>query len=412
MQDIANTSTLVSAVSMSGTLPRDTFPAEFTVFEYGTPGSSAYIVEKGSVRVLSFDNRCLAILGEGALFGEIALLDQQVRTATVRTIEETTLIRIDHDHMEELLRRTDPVIRHILTILLERFRANYLGVLPGTRTATSQNDQLQALRTLTLTRDLSYALDNDKPTLHYQPVIDCTTSQLVGFEALIRWPHPTMGMIMPNEFIGLAEKTGLIHPLGRWVLQRAISDWATLRNFCRRSPDMHAFISVNLSADELLDPNLVEEILLLLQIRGIPPQELKIELTETVIIQDRETVGKILAQLAERGIGIALDDFGTGYASMEYLRTLPISCLKIDRSFVQDMASQSLGNEIVQNAIRLADSLGLMTIAEGVESREIAQRLATSGCQLAQGYYFSSAMPVTAVAAWVCEAKAEGRLNA
>ena len=156
-------------------LPRETYPAEYTIFEYGTPGDCAYIIESGSVRVSSYDNRCLAILGPGALFGEVALLDQQVRTATVRTIDDAVLIRIERSHMDELLRRTDPVIRHLLKILLERFRANYLGIHPPARNMTSHSDQLQALRTLTLTRDLSYALDNDKPTLYYQPVVDCTS---------------------------------------------------------------------------------------------------------------------------------------------------------------------------------------------------------------------------------------------
>ncbi|MCK6391131.1 MAG: EAL domain-containing protein [Azonexus sp.] len=392
-------------------LPRETYPAEYTIFEYGTPGDCAYIIESGSVRVSSYDNRCLAILGPGALFGEVALLDQQVRTATVRTIEEAVLIRIERGHMEELLRRTDPVIRHLLKILLERFRANYLGIHPPARNLNSHSDQLQALRTLTLTRDLSYALDNDKPTLYYQPVVDCVTHELIGFEALIRWPHPTQGMIMPNEFIGLAEKTGLIHPLGLWVLQRAISDWATLRQFCSQGPLMHPFVSVNVSADELSDPRLIDSIFVHLEARGIPPHELKIELTETVVIENRESVGDMLQALAGRGIGIALDDFGTGYASMEYLRSLPISTLKIDRSFVQDMTQISSSDEIVHSAIRLGASLGMTVVAEGVENEATAKRLGAFGCHLAQGFYYAEPMPAMEVAAWVAQAKRSGMLD-
>ncbi len=395
---------------MTHSLPRETFPAEYTIFEYGTSGDCAYIIERGSVKVLSYDNRCLAVLGEGALFGEVALLDQQMRTATVRTIDETVLVRIERDHMDELMRRTDPVIRHVMQILLERFRANYLGVVPTPRSTNSQSDHQTALRTLTLTRDLSYALDNDKPTLYYQPIVDCITRELVGFEALIRWPHPTMGMIMPNEFIGLAEKTGLIHPLGLWVLQRAISDWATLRQFCSQGPLLHPFLSVNVSADELSDPKLIEGVFQHLFARGIPPEELKIELTETVIIEDRERVGLILKGLADRGVNIALDDFGTGYASMEYLRSLPISTLKIDRSFVQDMTKISSSDEIVQSAIRLAGSLGMTVVAEGVENEETADRLAALGCQLAQGYFFAEPMPAVAVAGWIKRAHETGLL--
>ena len=280
------------------------------------------------------------------------------------------------------------MIRHVLQILLERFRANYLGVVPTPRSTNSQNDHQAALRTLTLTRDLSYALDNDKPTLYYQPIVDCITRELVGFEALIRWPHPTMGMIMPNEFIGLAEKTGLIHPLGLWVLQRAISDWATLRQFCSQGPLLYPFLSVNVSADELSDPKLMEGVFQHLFARGIPPQELKIELTETVIIEDRERVGLVLKGLADRGVTIALDDFGTGYSSLSYLHGLPIDTLKIDRSLVADVLKNKKAQAMLYGIIELSREIGLQAVAEGIETIEQAEIIQKTGCNYCQGYLF------------------------
>ncbi len=393
---------------MNESLPRDQFPPEFTIFEYGESGDSAYIVESGNVRVMSYDNRCLAVLGPGSLFGEVALLDHQARTATVITISECTLIRIDRAHIEELLLRTDPVIRFVLNLLLERFRSNYKGMASAAQSEPN-GDQHRALRTLTLTRDLTYALDHDKPSLFYQPIVDCKTRRLRGFESLIRWRHPTLGLIMPDEFIGLAEKTGLIRALGRWVYKRALADWAGLRRYCCPSLGT-AFISINLSADELRDPQVAEDILKELHLRHVPPNELKIELTETVLIEDHATVASTLHRLAEEGVGIALDDFGTGYGGLEYLRRLPFSSLKIDKSFVGDMLKSSVSAELVGSALHLADSLGMSSIAEGVETAEVLESLQALGCQLLQGYYFSPALPLADIPAWVDLASSEGRI--
>ncbi len=394
---------------MDDSRPREQYLADVTVFRQGDAGEAAYVVESGSVEVLSEGHARLAILGAGALFGEVALLDHLPRTATVRTLEPTVLIRIDRAHVKALLKRTDPVIRHLLTLLLERFRSQ----LPaGTEVGTpgSAHDQRAALSTLTLTRDLAYALDHGQLELHYQPLISFATRSLVGFEALVRWRHPTRGLTMPDDFIGLAEKTGLIHPLGSWVLRRAIADWAYLRRFCRSTLALGPFVSVNLSAAELADPQLDEDIRAQLCAHGMAPHELKVELTETVVIDDRATVGTVLAKLSALGVSIALDDFGTGYASLDYLKLLPVACIKIDKAFVQDMAASLRSHEIVHSAIQLAKSLDMVTVAEGVEDAETARHLGELGCHIAQGYYFAHPMPVHAVADWLANAQAAGKL--
>lgn len=397
---------------MNETLPREQFAPAETVFGIGELGDSAYVIEAGSVEILAgLAQERIALLGAGELFGEVALLDQQPRTATVRTLEATTLVRIERSHVNELLKRSDPVIRHLMTLLLERFRSTHPGQVALSDAPHVAIDQEIALRTLTLTRDLSFALENGQLELFYQPLIGFAEHNLVGFEALVRWWHPTLGMIMPMEFIGLAEKTGLIHRLGFWVLEHAIATWAQLRLLCQPTTGLPPFVSVNLSAAELGDPRIVETIRQALEAKGMLPQELKIELTETVIIEDRATVGDVLEKLSALGIAIALDDFGTGYAGLDYLKSLPISCLKIDKTFVQEMATSLRSHEIVQSSINLAWSIGLSTIAEGVEDEDTVQRLSDLGCNVAQGYYFARPMPASALAAWLKQAQAEGRLR-
>lgn len=396
---------------MNEGLPREQVAAGAEVFRFGEPGNSAYVVESGRVEVLAADGRPLAQLGVGALFGEVALLDQQARTATVRALEPTTLLRIERDHVQSLLKRADPVIRHLLSLLLARFRSAYPGAMTAPAPGSQAPDQEAALRTLMLTRDLDYGLAHGQLELFYQPLIGFAQRNLLGFEALVRWRHPVLGMIMPMEFIGLAEKTGLIHQLGQWVLQQALADWAQLRSFCHPAAGLPAFISVNLSAPELSAPAIVGQVRDLLNRYDIPPRELKIELTETVIIEDREAVGNVLEQLSALGVAIALDDFGTGYAGLDTVKSLPIACLKIDKTFVQDIGQSLRSYEIVQSAIQLGLSLGLTTIAEGIEDEDIANRLSEMGCGVAQGYHFARPMPLANVAGWLADAAASGRVH-
>jgi diguanylate cyclase len=397
---------------MTANLPRENFPAGSLVFRAGSPGDCAYAIDEGNVEVLGNDGERIALLGFGSLFGEVALLDCQPRTATVRALTDCTLVRIEREHIDELLRHTDPVIRHLLTLLLERFRS--ARPQPGVRPIAhlvpemqgEPTDQESALRTLVLTRDLSHALASSQLELFYQPLIAFSDRALIGFEALVRWRHPTLGLIFPDEFISLAERTGLVHRLGHWVLQRAVRDWTTLRTYCQPSGGLPPFVSINLSAAELSEASIVPVIRQALQDAGMDPHELKVELTETVVIEDKAAVSGVLEALADIGIAIALDDFGTGYGGLDYLKSLPISCLKIDKSFVQEMGTSLRSHEIVQNSINLAWSLGLTTIAEGIEDEVTADRLQELGCGVAQGYFFARPMPLPQVGEWLASRQA------
>jgi len=383
----------------------------------GDSGVCAYVIEEGCVEVLrgeGADQRLVAVLTEGAMFGEVALLDRQPRTATIRALVHTKLVRIERDHVEQLLLRADPVIQHLLRLLLARFRNSFgAGGAPGQGPAQGvgqvgdaaygeQQDrdlQASAVRTLSLARDLSHALDADQLELFYQPIITFSDRSLSGFEALLRWHHPKLGLISPMEFIPLAEKTGLIHRVGQWVLERATSDWLALRGLCPvgRACQM----SINLSAPELGGDHIVDAITSSLSGRGIPAHELRVELTETIVIRSIDEVSRALGQLRATGVGIALDDFGTGYAGLDYLQTLPFSCIKIDKSFVQQINTSERSLHIVKTALELARGLGMTTVAEGIEDQVIADQLKAMGCTYAQGYHFGRPMPKSAVAAWL-----------
>ena len=398
-------------------LTREIFAPLGIICRAGDPGDCAYVIEEGCVEVLrgeGEDQRLVAVLSEGAMFGEVALLDRQSRTATIRALVLTKLVRIERDHVDELLLRSDPVIQHLLRLLLARFRNPFgAGIAPGQNQAQEagqvgdaaygvQQDrdlQASAVRTLSLARDLSHALEADQLELFYQPIIAFGDRSLVGFEALLRWHHPRLGLISPMEFIPLAEKTGLIHRVGQWVLERATTDWLTLRGLC--AVGQACQMSINLSAPELGGEHIVDAITSCLSGRGIPAHELRVELTETIVIRSIDQVSRALGQLRAVGVGIALDDFGTGYAGLDYLQTLPFSCIKIDKSFVQQINTSERSLHIVKTALELARGLDMTTVSEGIEDQGIADQLKAMGCTYAQGYHFGRPMPKSAVAAWL-----------
>ena len=384
-----------------------------TVFQTGDSGDAAYVIENGCVEILSgpADKPVrLAVLSEGAMFGEVALLDHQPRTATVKTLMPTSLIRIDRVHVEELLVRADPVIQYLLRLLLERFRSSSGNSHASSGTPATLNvmgEQFStpdlhaaAVRTLSLAHDLSAAIGSSQLELFYQPIISLSNNTLNGFEGLVRWRHPTMGLVNPDEFIPLAEKTGLIHRIGDWVLHRGIRDWPRLRGLCNPVPGQTPFVSLNLSGPELCQDGIVERVQQRLSSSGMQPEELRIELTETTVITSLGQVTDITQRLRALGVGIALDDFGTGYAGLDYLQTLPFSSLKIDKSFVQQMHSSERSFQIVKSALELSKRLGLSSVAEGIEDRETATALLHMGCDYAQGYLFAKPMPLDTACQW------------
>jgi len=241
---------------------------------------------------------------------------------------------------------------------------------------------------LQLSSDLRYALERNELTLHYQPKIDLKSNTIVGAEALIRWDHPEHGLIFPDKFIPLAEHTGLIIPITKWVIDTAVTQSKTWL-----AAGHEIQIAVNLSVRSFHDDKLVDDIRQVIQRENIPANLLEVEITENILISDINKVSNILMQINALGVSIAIDDFGTGYSSLFYLKTLPLNTLKIDRSFVMNMYNDENDTVIVRSTIDLAHNLGLSVVAEGIENSDALNLLIKLGCDGGQGYHFSKPKP-------------------
>ncbi len=250
---------------------------------------------------------------------------------------------------------------------------------------------LAATSLLQLETDLRNALEFDELRLHYQPIVDIHTGDIKGFEALVRWEHPRRGLIAPAEFIPMAEETGMILPLGRWVLREACRQLAAWQTLKPTNPPLS--MSVNISARQFGDIELIGEIRQILEETMIPPESLKLEITESKVMENAEFAVRMLTHLKGLGVRISIDDFGTGYSSLAYLHSFPLDCLKIDRSFVDKMGDGQDSSNIVAAIVGLAHSLGLEVVAEGVEVGGQREALQGFSCQLAQGFLFSRPVP-------------------
>ena len=245
---------------------------------------------------------------------------------------------------------------------------------------------------LSLENDLRRAMPNNEFSLHYQPQVDAFTKKIVSVEALLRWTHPEHGMILPSEFIPLCEETGLIQPLGEWILDRVCRDLRVWKDLGVLLPKA----AVNMSAKQFEDPDIVNKIEAALKRNNITGDMLEIEITENVLMEDIENVISLLGRISALGITIAIDDFGTGYSSLNYLQKLPIDTLKIDQSFVQEMESDQGAYSIVKAVIQMAMGLKLQIVSEGVEELRQLELLKSLGCRQMQGFLFSRpvSMPV------------------
>ncbi|WP_095198375.1 putative bifunctional diguanylate cyclase/phosphodiesterase [Mesorhizobium carmichaelinearum] len=234
--------------------------------------------------------------------------------------------------------------------------------------------------------ELHTAFERGDFDLHYQPQLDLPTGRIIGYEALIRWNHPERGMIPPMEFIQIAEETGMINPIGEWVLRKACSDARHLPEDC--------FVAVNISPVQFMTKDFVGIVRDTMRATGIKPSRLELEVTETAMMQDRDRAAAILKELAEMGISVAVDDFGTGYSNLSYLIDFSFGKLKIDRSFVSRIDTDSSSGAVVSTIVGLSRALGVSIIAEGVETENQATLLRAAGCEVVQGYLFGRPAPL------------------
>jgi EAL domain-containing protein (putative c-di-GMP-specific phosphodiesterase class I) len=252
---------------------------------------------------------------------------------------------------------------------------------------------------LELRAALNHAVNEGHFLLQYQPIVDLVTGEAVGFEALIRWAHPVRGIIAPDQFIEVAEESGLIVPIGRWVLDQALHAVAQWRRIVPRS--RQPYVSVNVSVRQFRQAGFVEHVRQALEYVGVPARALILEITETLLMRDDEQVWADLTELQELGVRIAIDDFGTGYSSLGYLRQRPIDVVKIDKTFIDDIVDSQQQLGLVTGIVSLAQNLNLTVVAEGIEDGTHRDLLVRIGCPLGQGYYYSQPIGATEAVSWL-----------
>jgi EAL domain-containing protein (putative c-di-GMP-specific phosphodiesterase class I) len=254
---------------------------------------------------------------------------------------------------------------------------------------------------LALLGKLRTGIASDQLVLFYQPKAALGGGHVEGVEALVRWQHPTLGLVPPDEFIPLAEHTGLIKPLTTWVLNTALRQLHYWREQADGPISEEMSMAVNLSARSLLDESFPAEVVAALERWKIPAHLLELEITESMIMADPPRAHRLLTELAAVGVKLSIDDFGTGYSSLAYLKNLPVNQLKIDRTFVCNMSRDPLDTVIVRSMIELGHNLGLRVIAEGIEDGETWEQLASLGCDSGQGYLLARPMPAGQVESWM-----------
>ena len=399
---------------MPESIDREVFFRGSKIFRDGEPGNCAYLIEKGSVEISSHRKGkkiVLATLSKGDLLGEMALIDNSVRSATATALEETEVVVISLDYLKNKFDQADPMLKLLLNVILGRFRTTqrkFLGqatdqecftaeTASGIENQIYKKDQERVITDLRFKKELEHALTHKEFELHYQPIIDLKDGSISSFEALIRWNHPMRGLIPPNQFVGFAEETGLITPIGIWVFEEACN---ALNAFhARHLPKDRQMptiaVSVNASTRQLFEPEFIEKIPSVLQKTGIDPKYIHLEITETLLMENPDLATITLNKIKEMGIKLVIDDFGTGYSSLSYLHRFPIQTLKIDRSFVITMLENAGSMEIVRAVAGLAHNLGIEIVAEGVETREQLSQVCDLKCDYAQGYHFSRPIPIS-----------------
>lgn len=395
-------------------LTRSYLPGEI-VFTEGEQGDCAFLIDEGRVEICLEDDAKtpVAILGVGEIFGEMSIIDGTKRSATARALSHCKLSVVSKTQLIERLEDADPVVRLLISMLMDRIRRSNKRV--GARPTLVQKIQAakkkhvndidftkDVIEKIRFEKELHQALAKEEFSLHFQPIFDFKSGMLGGFEALARWDSPEHGMVRPDIFMGIAEETSLIVPLGQWIIKKACLEFA---NVIKKFTDQEAyksdiFISINVSGRQMSDPKFFEVLQKSVWSNGLKPKQIKLEITERVLVGGTY-VFEWIRRCRDMGFSIALDDFGTGYSSMAYLNQLEVNNIKIDKSFVQDMNENPNTKVIVRNLIKMAKGLQKQVIAEGVETEAQYQTLKKMGATYAQGYLLSRPLPIEKIEAYL-----------
>lgn len=378
------------------------------IFRESEAGDCAYIIHSGEVEV--FVDRPdgqihLAKLGAGHIVGEMALIDRGVRTASAVAVTNVVATAITEDHIQTRLRNADPLIDTVLRVILARYRDSLHHVRRGDYAnaalratdapVTSERGQFdtklheQIIEQLRLELDLRQQLDGDGLDIFLQPIISLKEDRVVGYECLSRWIHSELGSIRPDQFVRIAEETGLIHRFGTSLVfeARALQTQLDGLDFAA------GYLSINISPRQFDRPEMMVVLGEAAKYLCGQGRQTRLEITESVLMERPEESMKMLVELRDLGYRIALDDFGTGYSSLAYLHRFPIDVLKIDRSFIEGMLEDRSKMVLVRSIISLANAMHVDVIAEGVETEDQAETLRAVGCRYAQGFLYSRAIP-------------------
>lgn len=378
------------------------------LFQEGDRGDDAFIIEEGLIEISiqsEGERKLIAALGPGEIFGEMALIANTPRSASALARERTRLLVVRRGRLTKPIENADPVMRLMIQMIVERL-TDASRSLTGTNEMVPQAMQEArrqafeevrdiALRRVQIERELRRAVEAPQFELHYQPIIAMADNTIAGYEALMRWNDPQKGQVSPGNFIGLAEETGMIVEMGRWALQKALADHAAMVPVWQRCwPGQPTpFVSINVSSGQLIEPGEIARLSAIIQDSGVSPDQIKLEVTESLMIHDPEAAVDALNELKGLGVSIAIDDFGTGYSSLSYLHRFPIDTLKVDQSFVFNMLNDTTSGRLVRSILHMADDLGLTTVAEGIETQEHFDQLRDSGCTLGQGFLMARPWP-------------------
>jgi EAL domain-containing protein (putative c-di-GMP-specific phosphodiesterase class I) len=365
------------------------------IFRDGDKADFAYLVQEGIVQILGGPphHTIIAEIPPGGLLGEMGILDSTERSATAMAKTDAKLTVIDRAQLKSRLASADPVLALLVNVFINRMRHQ---LHPDKEIpAITQSDYI-GLNSLKLETELQAAMGAGDMRLYLQPIAHINDLSIAGFEALVRWEHPEKGIIRPDIFIKAAEDSGLIIPLGRWIVREA----CRLSQAFEFNPNKagvyqkSAFISINVSARQFKDVRFFEFLELALNESEIDPHRVKLEITESAL-SDIVLAKSWIKQAKSLGVRIALDDFGTGYSSLSYLHEFDFDTLKIDQSFIRGILNEGRSRHIVEVIMILAKKISLEVIAEGVESLDQVEALKKIGCELVQGYAISKPQPAT-----------------
>lgn len=387
------------------------FKAGETIINQGDEGDSAYIIEEGRVEILIEKEKglvqSLGTRGNGSIIGEMAIVDNEPRTASIKALEDSELLEITCQDFERRLSKADPVMRMIMQVILTRYRdtikrAHILGNSAGypapEELEKGYMEKTNAVETIKTGNEFKEALRNGQVLLHYQPIIEISTSKTIGFEALMRWNHPEKGFISPDIFIPVIEENGFIVEASRWALEEACN---TLKKIEKSTNNKDLFVSVNFSSMDIVDPGFKPHLDKVLKETNLSPNQIHLEITERLLMGQPELAKDTLQQCRDTGVSVSIDDFGTGYSSLSYLHYFPINVLKIDRSFIANMSEDKTSMELVKSIIALGKNMNMEIIAEGIETEEQQKLLNKMKCDAGQGYFISKPMPESELEAFL-----------